>query len=272
VHSSCVCATVRPCDSEIPPRESRELTVDINLAPGPGKVEFAIESNDPSGPRRFAMLWNGVGAKPKLSPAEIRVTVDGTSDSDSTVCLTAPYGMNSEIEIETITLRDDYPSLELILGKERMDYVFSPYDPNGGQLRVLPLDVLVRGGAGRIQTTCDIALRYGGERHLLKLPIDITFRPTLRAEPEKLIFSALSSDQMVGLKRQVRLTHPHGRLISVTQLPEWITADVLDREATHTLVNLTVRSCPPDALTRDQVMFECEGHQPFVVGVMAIAE
>lgn len=268
VHSSCTCATVRLFGEPIPAHQSRELQIDVDVAPGPGKVEFLVESNDPSGPRRFTMLWNGIGGKVTLAPPEVRATADDASEFSSSVSLVAADGSN--IEVDSITGGDDYPSLDVSPGEQRFEWVFSPYSPGSGQLGVLPIHVYITEGAGRIRTTCDIVVRHAGQKQSLKLPIDVTFRRSFRAEPDKVLFSATPGNDLIGMKRQIRLIHPENREVSIAQLPDFISAVVQELSSKEAVIDLTVKSQPPGQVNRSQISFECGAQKPVSVDVLAI--
>jgi hypothetical protein len=229
IPSTCTCAAPEHPEP-LGPREARPLKVKLQVSPGPMSVELTLATNDPRGPRYVTLRWHGP-AEPGLYPPSVAGSAAVGKAYERTVRVTYPGGL-SAVAPEFVRFECDVAGVDMQVNGN---------DPLAFRTAAVPsavttagyLDLRLHVPAARTAMTLDtaghIVLRYGGAEHRLRLPIRVDFREGLRAEPDSVLFAAVSSEELIGQARTVRLYgEPASEELRVVHAPAWLECEVAE--------------------------------------------
>jgi hypothetical protein len=200
--ASCGCAIIEP-PGTIGPGRHGLLRGQIHVRPGSGWSEIRIASNDPEGNHTLRLRWSGRGV-PTLIPSSVRLSARLGQRIQTGLEISYPSGVPFEF-LGASELPKGW-SITLVDNKAHAlqadPYLSSTSAVGKASLR---LDAIAPASLEKLDALGLIAVRYGSERHELKLAISIEGHDGLRAVPDRLLFSSDSLAGLLSLERFVRL-------------------------------------------------------------------
>ncbi len=261
IASSCGCA-VGKIPPLIKPGEKCDLELSLSISPGPRSADLVLHSNDPAGPHRLVLQWHGA-AEPTLFPPRIMAAdVPVGSTYERIVHIVYPGG-RSAIVPEVVKSESNAPEVQMHVGQND-PFAFRTTRASSSRLRTVGyLDVHVRiespAKAKVIDSTCQITVQYGKNKHVLTLPLRVSFVGDVRVEPQRILFSENHKSALVGKERRVKLrigpdtgTDP----VHVKELPDWLTCDLARVSATEYELCTRVSGVPRKLRETGRILLE----------------
>jgi hypothetical protein len=257
IQSSCSCAVAKHPTS-IPPHDSANIDVELNVPPGPGDAYLTVMSNDPRGPKHVSLRWHGK-TEPFLNPrwiAESGVRLD--QPYERTVYLLYPGGKSAlQPQLEAFECANKY--IELQPG--RNDPLATKLATSGlltkilGQLE-LHLNVKPPSAPGVLQTVCLLKIKYG-EAHLsVRLPILLAFSGgQLSPSATAVTFSAANRQELLSQVRTISISDEMaGSDLELSGVPDWLSCKV-ERKTHHgQIIHLQLLKAPAVGLTQQTLV------------------
>src|SRR5581483_7710147 len=192
VISSCTCAVVKAPD-EVSPGGRAAIEIQIGVSPGPRSAVLKIVSNDPRGPKRVAISWNG-GTRLRLIPYSVRpAPLPSDQPFEQTVQVIYPGGKSAPVP-NLQHWECDSPLVQVTEG--RNDSAALKFGRGGLATNVLgQLDLHIRvqppSQPGAVRATCKLTIGCGKSTYNLNLPVNVPFiNGPLTTDVSNVVFSS----------------------------------------------------------------------------------
>ncbi len=259
IATSCGCA-VPAAPSEIAPGDTANVELSLAVTRGPRNADMVVYSNDSGGPHQLTIRWHG-SAVPQLFPPRVfaqGVALDSTYER--AVHIVYPGGPFAIVP-EVVRFECDTRGITMRVGKNDASAFRIARTLHDSKTTVgyLDLDLRVESPTEpkEIDCSCRITVQYGKGKHVLTLPLKISFVGKVRAEPDAIVFSESQASAIVGRERRIKVTLDPSLAPSTPQVkesPAWLACE-LDRESsTQYVLRARVRREPGDPCEKGRIV------------------
>ncbi len=271
IESSCTCALAEVPD-RIEPGQTKGLTAIIRVAPGPRYAYLTIHSNDPSGPRQFAVHWNGK-AIPSLLVKDIVDQVPSAAEYHRKITIAYPGGY-SAVSPELVRYECDHAGLKVEAAECNPVAIRTDGESNPrSAIGYLAVNVTVAPPSGKseFEAKCTLILKCGDEEQKLPFRVHLAYRNNYRANPNSAVFSGSSAATIVGQTRVVELVGWDSSLkCKLVSSPDWLSCVVAKQQGGRCELQLTVVKAPRSQFVSDTIVTQIEGRSTIKFPVYAI--
>lgn len=224
VRSNCSCASVKT-PAKVAPQTTENITVELNVVPGPRSTMLSIDSNDPDGVKTVVLHWRGTAA-PRLVPGILTGVAPVDRPYHRVVRVVFPAGnggacprlgqwKSSSNRVNLRRGRTDLSAMDLA-----SDGVISNAV---GELE-LELSIEPPPVPGLFRATCHIPVDYGKMNAKLTLYIVVDFAGgALRGEEHRIVLSASHRAELIGQQRTVHIAGVKSEAdVKLESVPTWL--------------------------------------------------